>query len=787
MKRVILIIALFLSSVCHAQTDTVFWFAPPDLSSEFGETPIRLVFHTYEQPATITLEQPANSAFPTNNFVLPAHSVLAHDLSPWVDTIETKPINTVLNRGFHIHSTAPITCYYQSISSNRETYTLKGRNALGTDFDVLTPLSYMSTPWSDRGQSIEIIATEDSTIISITAPNFVDTVRGNDPWWHYNRGDAVFEGDLWPDSTMTILLNRGQSYAMRAKHYDTEIIRTRIRSTLPIAVNTTADPCMSRDMAGDTTHRFNLSGEQLLPKRFWGSEYFLFNTSSYSEALRQAAGRDSSELYYYGWWNWTTPIIYFIDDRWGLKGAGIIVQADPNSQMGATILPQLDCAGSHKVSYLRSDSMSITIHMVTESSAINDILFNGDSTIITAADFQPIPRRSDLSWCVKDVSPYLAPDAVMNIRCDMAKFILAIIESSPDRGTSYTYLTDYAPYPAIQFNMDTDYCTGDNIEFSFYTSNIDSLSIHCPNGEVLSTPPYIILDADTTLSGIYIVEGYTQSECHSVVYDTINIHVNHSVRTDLYDTITENQLPWSRFGILFHGETDTLILQTNPLSPCNNVYHYHLHILPAVGDTVLYYACEDNLPVQYDTAWFAQEGQGLFHFIGIHGEDSLVTFILHVIPSSDTTICDSITEDQLPWFAMDTVFNDTVADYIYHTFNEAGCDSIIHYNLYIFWNGDHCDTALSYPNVVTPNGDGVNDRFVIGGLIEHSCFKYNELTIYDRYGHCVYHKRNIATESDWWDPATQRAPSGTYFFYFKAHGVNIWTQHRGVIEVLRDK
>ena len=168
---------------------------------------------------------------------------------------------------------------------------------------------------------------------------------------------------------------------------------------------------------------------------------------------------------------------------------------------------------------------------------------------------------------------------------------------------------------------------------------------------------------------------------------------------------------------------------------------------------------------EYGDSLFYHEGAGTFHFSGSHGEDSIVTFILHVIPSSDTTICDSITEDQLPWFAMDTVFNDTVADYTVHTYNEAGCDSLIHYSLFIFWNGDHCDTALTYPNVVTPNGDGVNDRFVIGGLIEHNCFKYSELTIYDRYGHCVYHKRNIANESDWWNPAAQRAPSGTYFYY----------------------
>ena len=113
------------------------------------------------------------------------------------------------------------------------------------------------------------------------------------------------------------------------------------------------------------------------------------------------------------------------------------------------------------------------------------------------------------------------------------------------------------------------------------------------------------------------------------------------------------------------------------------------------------------------------------------------------------------------------------------------CDSIIHYRLHVYRNIH--DTTLKFSNLVTPNGDGLNDRFVIGGLIENNCFKYNELTIYDRSGLQVYHHRNIASDDDWWKSAAQRAPSGTYFYYFKAHGVNIWTQHTGVIEVLSDK
>ncbi len=377
-------------------------------------------------------------------------------------------------------------------------------------------------------------------------------------------------------------------------------------------------------------------------------------------------------------------------------------------------------------------------------------------------------------------------DAHLQNLTGCAQYHVRIANNASECTDTARYQFCVSAYPCNQFNLDMDtlYCTGDTIQFS--ASRIDSIVIHGPNGLVLNEPPYIIPNVDTSMSGTYIVQGFSTEACHYLLTDTIRLHVHKSRLFDTYDTIVENQLPWSRFDTLFYAETDTVILLSHSPSSCDSIFNYHLQVYHNTEDTVLYYACENDLPIHYNNTLFTQEGQGSYHFTGSHGEDSLVTFILHVIPASDTTISDSIAEDQLPWFALDTVFNDSVTDYIYHTFNKAGCDSTIHYSLYIFWNGDHCDTALSYPNMVTPNGDGVNDRFVIGGLIEHNCFKYNELTIYDRYGHCVYRRRNIANESDWWDPAAQRTPAGTYFYYFKAHGVNIWTQHRGVIEVLRE-
>ncbi|MBQ9865058.1 MAG: gliding motility-associated C-terminal domain-containing protein, partial [Bacteroidales bacterium] len=457
----------------------------------------------------------------------------------------------------------------------------------------------------------------------------------------------------------------------------------------------------------------------------------------------------------------------------------------PTAGIGCAPLPDIKKSGSHQIAYLRTDSLNIKLNMVVETQHTGNIRFNWDPTVLTPADFQPLVGLPSLSWCSKEVGQYLPAGGRMHIQCDSSRFILGVIEYDT-AGAAYTILTDYATPASVRFDMDDTFCQGDSIHFSYTSHNVAYTRLQSPNG-IMHDMPYSIPNADTSMSGRYWLYGYDTLSTVPIAMDYIDITINPRHTAEIHETILQSQLPWSRFDILFYAETDTNIFRPDPMSVCDSLINYHLHIYDTLYDTILYYACESDLPIRYNDTLFTQEGQAAFLYTGSHGEDSLVTFILHVIPSSDTTICDSITEDQLPWFAMDTVFNDTVADYIVRTINEAGCDSIIHYNLYIFWNGDHCDTSLSYPNVVTPNGDGVNDRFVIGGLIEHNCFRYNELIIYDRYGHCVYHKRNIATESDWWNPAAQRAPSGTYFYYFKAHGINIWTQHRGVIEVLRDK
>lgn len=202
-----------------------------------------------------------------------------------------------------------------------------------------------------------------------------------------------------------------------------------------------------------------------------------------------------------------------------------------------------------------------------------------------------------------------------------------------------------------------------------------------------------------------------------------------------------------------------------------------------IFDTLYQYVCETALPYTWDTVTFSQEGS-VTVTRPFEGGDSLVTYCLRVVPTVDSAVYDSIMERQLPWTFMTATFLDTVGNYPIYTTAESGCDSIVYYNLFVFWDGDHCDSSLYFPTAVTPNGDGVNDRFVIGGLLENACFRYNELSIYDRTGKRVYHAQNITREEEFWTPSANM-PCGTYFYFFDAHGVKIRTRHTGVIELFR--
>ncbi|UYQ95576.1 gliding motility-associated C-terminal domain-containing protein [Chitinophaga horti] len=91
------------------------------------------------------------------------------------------------------------------------------------------------------------------------------------------------------------------------------------------------------------------------------------------------------------------------------------------------------------------------------------------------------------------------------------------------------------------------------------------------------------------------------------------------------------------------------------------------------------------------------------------------------------------------------------------------------------------DYKVDGVNILTPNGDGINDRFVIRNI---DTYPNNELKIFDRSGRIIYQKRGYLNE---WAATVNGNPlqEGTYY-YILDFGPGL-PKVKGFITVIRDK
>ncbi|WP_204376051.1 gliding motility-associated C-terminal domain-containing protein [Hymenobacter coccineus] len=79
------------------------------------------------------------------------------------------------------------------------------------------------------------------------------------------------------------------------------------------------------------------------------------------------------------------------------------------------------------------------------------------------------------------------------------------------------------------------------------------------------------------------------------------------------------------------------------------------------------------------------------------------------------------------------------------------------------------------PNVITPNGDGLNDRWVVPGLLAGT-----RLRLYNRWGRLVY--QTAAYANEW---AAAGAPAGLYYYVLENEQLCASPRIKGWVEVIR--
>lgn len=250
--------------------------------------------------------------------------------------------------------------------------------------------------------------------------------------------------------------------------------------------------------------------------------------------------------------------------------------------------------------------------------------------------------------------------------------------------------------------------------------------------------PLVYLDSTITTPQAYIFPLNTVAGCDSTV--TLSLTVLPTSDTAIADTVVQNDLPVTACGMTWQHSVDTTLMRSNVYG-CDSTVHYSLVVWPnfvlafdttvcinqlplhwknqtfTEADTMVLNLntihgadstvtlmlatnpvydvrvdtslCDNMLPLTYlDTTIMLPEAKltsYTFHLATIAGCDSIVTLYLTVLPTTDTTIADTVVQNDLPHHFRDTVFTQS-GNWQFLTTNAVGCDSTIYYSLHVWAN-----------------------------------------------------------------------------------------------------
>ena len=360
MNRLLLTFLLFLITLnCFAQTDTEFWFVAPDVSRDHGDSPVNFRISTFDQEASIRISIPANPNFRSVTRDIPANGTITVDLTYALSIIENQPADQVLNKGIYITATSPVTVYYEVSSFvNPEIFPLKGKNALGKSFIIPGQDLFNN---ENGNATVELVATEDSTEITVTPTS---AIIG------HGQGE-----------TFTILLNRGETYSLRATSTlaRSGLGGTRIDSSKPIAVTIIDDSIRNGG-------NWDLVGDQLVPISQLGTNYIAVRGYANTEVVYVWATEDNTSLRIDG-----VQSPFNIDAgnsyRVNISNRAVFISADKpvyvyqltghGGEIGDAVLPQIECTGSGQVGFVRSSSNAFALMLLTRNGNQGNFVLDG--------------------------------------------------------------------------------------------------------------------------------------------------------------------------------------------------------------------------------------------------------------------------------------------------------------------------------------------------------------------------------------------------------------------------
>jgi hypothetical protein len=776
MKRIVFYLFVLCTQLIHAQLDTSFWFVAPEVAQQHGDRPVVFRFATLASPATVTVTQPANPGFPPQVINIPANSAQTLDLTPWIDIVENKPANTVLDYGFRIGSTAQISAYYEvtpTCNCNPDIFSLKGKNSIGNVF--FTPFQNFLNNASYARSAFNIVATEDNTTVTVVPSQ-----------------DIVGHASGVP---FTITLNKGQTFCAEAvstaagQHLGGSVVN----SDKPVAVTLSDDTAQGTPYGGCA----DLMGDQLIPTNIIGKEHIAIkgylngpdkvyilatqNATNVSVDGTSVATINTGETYVH---TLSNPTAYIVTD----KPCYVLHQSGFGCEVGEAILPPVVCTGSNVVAFTRSTNEFFAINLLVPSGDEGNFTFNGAAGVINAPSFSFVPGTGN-AWMYAqiDASALLSVGQAGRIE-NPSKFHMGLIHGGSNSGCRYGYFSDFASFSySIDVN-DESFCEGEDLQLS--SNNVPGAAYQWtgPNNFSASGDNITISNVLPSQAGQYIISGTTPGEC-AILADTVMITVTPTPPTPTIqgngpvcenDTLFFTAVPDPGLTLAWYDENSNLIGNMDTVSFFNaasGTYTLQLNQIngscqgaitqltqtvyspPILNDIGPFQACEG--PIDIETNLNPVSGDPVTQYtwtdlstaqVVASGSGS-ITYLLEDVPSG-VVLLETSVATQYGCAARDT--------------------------LAIFLTPSISFDELVLPNVITCNGDNINDVYIVDSLFV-ACHPY-DLQILNRWGGLVFETSNTGALFAGKDQTGKDLLPGVYFYLFQSEG----RSKHGTITIIRD-
>lgn len=270
-----------------------------------------------------------------------------------------------------------------------------------------------------------------------------------------------------------------------------------------------------------------------------------------------------------------------------------------------------------------------------------------------------------------------------------------------------------------------------------------------------------------TTSGTYVDTLTSLGGCDSVV--TLYLNIEPQIESSLSATICE-------------GETYTIGTQTlstsgtyqemfTAVNGCDSLVTLYLFVNPTIENNMGVTICQGQ-SYTLGTQTLTTSGEYTELYSTPTGCDSLVRVFLTVTQPTDTNYVTQLCEGDTLYLGTQSITTSGIYTELFTT--AAGCDSVVTVDVLV----SDCDLEIA--NICTPNGDNVNDTWLVSDLTQIAgC----TVQVFNRWGQLLHETNDYQND---WDGTKDGAelPDGVYYYVISCDDEKMY---QGVINLLRLK